>query len=112
LGIAGGPRLIETTFFNNTEDVDLARLPVQAFPGTHLLDFHPGRTASLVNNALAAPRDWSGDSKPFSRDATYDIEVIFPHNKPALALDFTGAASQEPADESWALESVKVSVAR
>jgi hypothetical protein len=85
---------------------------VQAFPGTHLLDFHPGHTASLLDNALSEPRDWDTTGKPFSRDATYDVEVVFPHKAATLTLYFTGAASQETSDESWGLESIKVSVAK
>lgn len=112
LDVVNGPRLIETSFFNNTEDPDFSRLAVQAFPGTHMLNFYPGRTASLLNNALAEPKDWDGNEKPFARDATYDIEVVFPHSTPTLSLDFTGAATQETADESWGLETVRVSVAR
>ncbi|MGC4044569.1 MAG: ankyrin repeat domain-containing protein [Armatimonas sp.] len=112
LDVVNGPRLIETSFFNNTEDPDFSRLPVQSFPGTHMLNSYPGRTASLLNNSLAEPRDWGGDGKLIARDATYDIEVVFPHTASTLTLDFTGAASQETADESWGLETVRVSVAK
>ncbi len=112
LDVPGGPRLIETTFCNNNEDASLSRLPLQAFPGTHLLDVHPARTASLLDNARVKPRDWDATGKPFVRDATYDIEVVFPHTKTQLTLDFTGAASQETDDESWGLETVKVSTRR
>jgi hypothetical protein len=112
LDVLGGPWLLETTFCNNDEDSDSTRLPLQAFPGTYLFNFNPSRTASLSNNHLSEPRDWNHDGKPFARDANYDIEVVFPHTKNQLTLDFTGAASQETNDESWGLETVKVSVAR
>lgn len=112
LEVVGGPRLIETTFYNNNEDTDLAPLPLQAFPGTVTQSFQPGMTGAIEKRTLGYGKDWDGNGKLYDRSAVYDIEVVFPHSSAKLALDFTGAANQETADESWGLDNVRVSVAR
>ena len=112
LDVVSGPRLIETTFYNNNEDPDLAQLPLQAFPGTVTQSFQPGMTGAIEKRTLGYGKDWDGNGKLYDRSAVYDIEVVFPHSSAKLALDFTGAANQETADESWGLDNVRVSVAR
>ncbi len=95
LDVAGGPKLIHTTF-----GMDGAGF--QAFPDNLPGPTWPPGTGAARKGALGYVRD----GKP--ADSIYRLQPVFPHGGRELKLIFSGSALQEVTDESWGLDNVKV----
>jgi hypothetical protein len=97
LTVAGGPKLIDTTFSNNPK-VDSDKSD-QDYPRRG----SPPRTGAAAAGTLGY--DFFGDS-------IYQLKFTFSHTADTLALDFASDLfeGKGTADESWGLDDVKITV--
>lgn len=103
LNVAGGLRLLHTTFNNGPAESVAAG---QAYPGTHPGNTNPARTGALENNTLGFAVPGVG-----VMDAVYQHIRTFPHTAGTLVLNFAASGlSAELGAESWGLDNVRVFV--
>jgi len=97
LSVEGGPALVHTSFALFTRDGGR-----QAFPDDFPYGDHPHRTGAFASNSL-------GFAYERPMDASYHLDLAFPHTASALTLVFhSPGPPQEPWDESWGLDNVRV----
>src|SRR5262249_8535383 len=106
LSVAGGPRLLHTTFSNVANRPPWDR---QAYPDPYPGGDHPAYTGAVETNTLGYTAVVASTTVPM--DAVYPLTYAFPHAGTALALDFAGGTTEPADNESWGLANVEVRAA-
>lgn len=102
--VAGGPRLLHTTFGNcgffrdNNE---------QAFPDTFPCRPHPAWTGASEKQTLGVKQGWGGPDRTFDVSSVYKMVLTFPHEGPGLSMTFK-ATMRKYKDKTWGLGNFKV----
>lgn len=103
LDVAGGLRLVDTTFNNGPQGTAAAG---QSYPGDFPAAQNPARTGAQENNTLGFQVPGEGPM-----DAVYRHVESFPHTAQTLVLNFRGQGlSGLLTDEGWGLDNVRVYV--
>ena len=95
---ADGQRLLYTTFGIWPESG-----LNQSYPDTYPNGDHAARTGAAEVNTLGFSDFWGGDS-------SYRLIFRVPHSAPSLHLEFLGAPTDAPHDESWGIDNIQVQV--
>ena len=101
LDLAGGLRLVETTYNNGPAETVAAG---QAYPGRHPGAQNPARTGAVESDTLGYEVPGEGPM-----DAVYFHRHTFPHTASRLVLNFRAEGlSADPGDETWGLDDIQV----
>jgi len=107
LRVAGGPRLLYTTFdncgfFNDNNE--------QAFPDDYPWAVHRGWTGAAEKQTLGYPHSWHGGTVVEDVSSVYRLTLVFPHEDKDLRLSLKALWSEavKEGGESWGLERMKV----
>lgn len=101
LSIAGGPKLMETTFSNNPK-VQMEG-SYQSYPAVGgEVASNPPQTGAVAASTLGYT---------FFMDSIYHLSFVFPHTTSNLTLEFSSSLyeGKGEADESWGLDDVAIS---
>lgn len=101
VGLTGGATLMQTTF-----SYPGCRINRQAYPAAYGKGLFAGGTGAAEMDTLGYTFRFPTVTLPL--DSVYRLSFTFPHTASSVGLDFGAAGLQEPADESWGLDNVRV----
>jgi hypothetical protein len=107
--VAGGPRLLHTTFCNCGFFTDNNE---QAYPDEFPCGPHPGWTGCSEKQTLGYTESWGGPERTFGVDSVYQMVLTFPHTEGDVVLRFTSFSAETLEGESWGLDNFKVETLR
>jgi hypothetical protein len=102
LWVEGGPRLVDCTFAEYPAP-DAGR---QTFPDDYPGPRHERRTGA----AEVATLGYVHQGGQTCHDGVYRLSFAFPHAAREVTFAFAGEGLQDPSDESWGLDNVRVEV--
>jgi hypothetical protein len=106
LHVRGGQRLFFTTFGNMG---DFSNNNVQSYPDEYPWGRQKAWTGAVEKNVLGFPKEGGASTRPALNDGVYHIDVIFPHARESLILDFAGIYDDPPSEkQSWGVANLEV----
>lgn len=91
--------IVYNTCFNNHSGQS------QSYPGNYPTSTYPSMTGAFATNL---PRACFGGT--YVATSLYKIRKIFTHSLDSISIIFKGDVSQDPCDESWSLDNLKVAI--
>ena len=105
IGADGSGVIFLTSFGISPEGKVQDRGATQSFPDEFPVSGHPPMTGAVAKNSLGfktrAPESANADS-------TYDLDLVFPHDRANLDLYFFTFFDPQQTDETWAISNIEI----